>query len=250
MPASMAGLLLTASAAAAALAWHLLPRTRDPEGLAMLALAADQSRAEGGTAPQVHAGFRTLVERYDMYIVDQWGVLHDGKRPYDGAVECLCQLRAQGCGVVMLSNSATRVTDAWKGLARLGFEASLFDGVVTSGELAWGWLVVRRRANPDRPLRVFLIGRGQQQDDEEYVTSAGCTIADPESADLVLARGTFCIWEDGDRPVGFETAEALMEAVPPYLERCVARGLPMLVSNPDSYRPGSGAPMPGLAHPY
>ena len=50
------------------------------------------SRSEGGcmTAP-ARSG-----TRHDLSLVDQFGVLHDGARPYPGAVEALAGLREAG----------------------------------------------------------------------------------------------------------------------------------------------------------
>eukprot|EP00667_Euglena_gracilis_P012766 EG_transcript_13129 len=199
--------------------------------------------------PHAPIGIRHLADQFDHFIIDQWGVLHDGERPYEGAVECLAALQRRGKQVVLLSNSSIRREASCEALARLGFSADLFNDVVTSGELAWRWLKEQSARTTPQPLRVFVIGR--EKDDAEYVRSAGGVISGVEEADLVLARGTFAIWEAADRAVRFERAEELLAAVAPWLQRCAARGLPMLVSNPDYYRPGCGSPMPGqLARQY
>ena len=35
---------------------------------------------------------RELQELYDAYIIDLWGVVHNGVEPYSGVVECLNEL--------------------------------------------------------------------------------------------------------------------------------------------------------------
>ena len=51
------------------------------------------------------AGLSSLLGRFDGFIVDQWGVLHDGVTAYPGAIECLRQLRAAGKHVVVLTDA-------------------------------------------------------------------------------------------------------------------------------------------------
>ncbi|TIM20964.1 MAG: TIGR01459 family HAD-type hydrolase, partial [Mesorhizobium sp.] len=38
-------------------------------------------------------GIGPLAERYDVFLLDQFGVLHDGTRPYPGAVAALSALK-------------------------------------------------------------------------------------------------------------------------------------------------------------
>ena len=41
----------------------------------------------------LHPGVKSLSTKFDYFIVDQWGVLHDGKTSYEGAIEALEGLR-------------------------------------------------------------------------------------------------------------------------------------------------------------
>ncbi|HRE14283.1 MAG TPA: hypothetical protein PLD37_08835, partial [Usitatibacteraceae bacterium] len=58
---------------------------------------------EAPPGPVALAGVEGLAARFDGLIVDQWGVLHDGERPYPGALDCLERLAAAGKPVVVLS---------------------------------------------------------------------------------------------------------------------------------------------------
>ena len=49
-------------------------------------------------------GFASLAERFDGFIIDLWGVVHDGVTPYPGAIDCLRRLRAAGKRTVLLSS--------------------------------------------------------------------------------------------------------------------------------------------------
>jgi ribonucleotide monophosphatase NagD (HAD superfamily) len=45
---------------------------------------------------RIIGGIREVVLRYDGFILDLWGVIHDGVAPMPGAVECLRSLREGG----------------------------------------------------------------------------------------------------------------------------------------------------------
>ncbi len=53
-------------------------------------------------------GFAPLAQEYDGFILDLWGVIHDGIAPYDGALDCLQRL--VGRPVLLLSNAPRRRT--------------------------------------------------------------------------------------------------------------------------------------------
>src|SRR3546814_2107765 len=52
-----------------------------------------------------YPGLSAVADRYDAFIIDLWGVMHDGLRAYPAAVEALRQLRRAGKRSVVLSNA-------------------------------------------------------------------------------------------------------------------------------------------------
>lgn len=82
-------------------------------------------------------GVAALAERYDVFLLDQFGVLHDGQQPYPGAVEALSALNRAGKTVALISNSGKRAEPNERRLLKLGFEAGSWDHFVSSGEVAW-----------------------------------------------------------------------------------------------------------------
>lgn len=82
-------------------------------------------------------GIGPLAERYNVFLLDQFGVLHDGTRPYPGAVAALSALKRAGKTVVLVSNSGRRAQPNESRLIRLGFEPGSWDHFVSSGEVAW-----------------------------------------------------------------------------------------------------------------
>ena len=96
--------------------------------------------------------------------------------------------------------------------------------------------------------KVCVFGNGD--DDEKYVSSSGCVLSSIDDADFVLTRGTFAVLfgpEDKDR-ITFAKSEEFMASniLHESLQKCADLQLPMLVTNPDFHRPGSGSPMPGM----
>ncbi|MFX6760178.1 hypothetical protein ABTH30_25075, partial [Acinetobacter baumannii] len=53
-------------------------------------------------------GLAPIADRYDGFILDVWGVLHDGERLYPGVDNALQRLKAAGKRIVLLSNAPMR----------------------------------------------------------------------------------------------------------------------------------------------
>ncbi len=78
-----------------------------------------------------------LTKRYGVFLVDQFGVLHNGFEPYKGAAESLRRVRRSGAKVIIISNSGKRAAINKQRMHQLGFGEDCFDEMVTSGEVAW-----------------------------------------------------------------------------------------------------------------
>ena len=89
------------------------------------------------------AGVAELAGRYDGFLLDQWGVLHDGAIAHEGAVACLEALRAAGKPVVILSNSGRSGAENARQLAKFGFARELYDEVISAGDDARDALTAR-----------------------------------------------------------------------------------------------------------
>lgn len=193
-------------------------------------------------------GLREIESHFDGFIVDQWGVLHDGKRPYDGTVECLQNLRNKAKKVVLLSNSSKRKEKVYRSLEKIGFPRNLFDDCITSGEVGWNMIASNSIAGLDlgkyQQKNVFIIGNGE--DDEEYVQTAGCRVSDLDNAHFMIARGTFSVVFDETRKESFASPHKLIEMVSDViLPKALSKNLLLFITNPDIMRPGCNSPMPG-----
>lgn len=165
------------------------------------------------------SGLREVANAFDAFLIDQVGVLHDGRAVYPGAAEALGRLRATGRPTAVVSNSGKRAAPNRRRLTELGVEPTAIDAVVTSGECAREALESWLRAGRLHPgAGVMLFTR-----DGETALIDGLDLRlrdDPADVDLLIVAGV--------RP------EDVAFAV--YAERMhelAERGVPALCANPD-----------------
>ncbi|WP_203431429.1 TIGR01459 family HAD-type hydrolase [Rhizobium sp. BG4] len=84
-----------------------------------------------------HASVRELARFYRGFIIDIFGVLHDGVVLNPAVLTTLTALRAQGARVCLLSNSPRRAASITLRLSDMGLYQNLYDGLVSSGELVY-----------------------------------------------------------------------------------------------------------------
>lgn len=96
--------------------------------------------------PQLLPGLATVIDQYDFFILDLWGVVHNGHAPYPGAPECMKNLCAVGKTVVLLSNAPRRATTVKDFLhEKIGLPSDCYNHVVTSGDLTYRALATDQR---------------------------------------------------------------------------------------------------------
>ena len=83
------------------------------------------------------SGFSALAGQYDGFIVDLWGVVHNGVTPYPGVLDCLARLRAAGKKVVFLSNAPRRAFGIAAALTEMGITPENYAGIMSSGEAVY-----------------------------------------------------------------------------------------------------------------
>jgi len=160
------------------------------------------------------AGIAPVAGRYDGFILDLWGVLHDGQHPLPGAVDALERLRAGGKRMVILSNAPRRAAAVVRRIAEIGIAPVLYDALLSSGEAAWRWLAAGGAAGRRLfPIMAERDGSMLEGLDVEVVVR----LAD---ADFILNTG---VESAADRVEDFE--EVLAEGA--------GRDLEMVCANPD-----------------
>ena len=77
---------------------------------------------------------REILDTFDVAVLDQWGVLHNGSVPYPHAAEAIALLQERGKHIVILSNSGKRSAINLERIADMGLPTEHISDVVTSGE--------------------------------------------------------------------------------------------------------------------
>jgi HAD superfamily hydrolase (TIGR01459 family) len=165
--------------------------------------------------PREIAGLGEIVGRYDAFLIDQFGVLRDGRGPYPDAAGTLVALKARGKRNIILSNSGKRSQENSVRLAQLGFAAASWDWFLTSGETAFRIMANEARQGRDKCL---LISRDNDTSPLDGLDIVRTTRAD--EADIVLIAAS-----EGD----VHTLSYYEELLGPAARRKV----PCLCTNPD-----------------
>ena len=90
--------------------------------------------------------FESLARAHDGFILDLWGVIHDGVTPYPGAADCLARIKALGKPTILLSNAPRRAHAAQAAMRAMGIADDLYTGILTSGEATH--MALRDRSDP------------------------------------------------------------------------------------------------------
>ena len=148
----------------------------------------------------------------DAWIVDIWGVIHNGARAFAAAGEACRRFRRRGGIVMLLSNAPRPFRAVVHQLAAVGVDPESYDGGLTSGDVTRGLL----EAWSGRSL--LHIGPERDKGLFEGLTAR---LATPDAAEAIVCSG---LWDDSsETPANYE---ALFEVL-------AARRLAMLCANPD-----------------
>ncbi len=167
-------------------------------------------------------GLYDLVDIYDGFIIDQWGVLHDGIKPYAGVIDALKQLKAHDKQVIILSNSGKRSEYNKEYLSDMGIKRVKYLDVLSAGEAVWQGLKNKDEGAFKELInktKCYLIAKGddvsllQGLDDIEVVQ-------DIDDAEFILITGC-------DAP------HKTIEDYEDVLKKAATRRIPAICANPD-----------------
>ena len=164
------------------------------------------------TAIPVLNSIKSLGSRHRAWLVDIWGVMHNGHRAFPQAVAATRAFRAQGGIVVLLSNSPRPSPSVADQLRRVGVPDDAYDATVTSGDLT------RHELAKHPGARVFHLG---PERDRPIFHGLDVKRVGQEECELIVCSGLF----DDET----ETPEDYIGL----LRELAARNLPMICANPD-----------------
>jgi HAD superfamily hydrolase (TIGR01459 family) len=164
-------------------------------------------------------GIGEIIDSYDGVVLDVWGVLHDGLKPFPGVIDALTRLKQQGKRSVVLSNAPRRAQPVSKRLAEIGIPRTLYDQIHTSGEETWQHLHRRDDAFYAALGRVCYL-LAPPRDDSVLDGLDLKRVEDIDDAEFIFNTGPWGWDEDVER------YEDMLQAAR-------RRNLPMVCANPD-----------------
>jgi len=158
-----------------------------------------------------------LVEHFDVFIIDQFGVLVSGDGAYPHATQTLRWLKSTGKSIYILTNSGKLAIHSIERLRKLGFEPSDYTALVSSGEVAHKHLLSQFGKNP-ADLKIWYLT-------DSYASSPLQDIAvkyvdRPEHADLIIIGAL------DNEPLSIDRYTDL-------LKEAAHKRIPCLCTNPD-----------------
>ena len=130
-----------------------------------------------------HQGIKSIVNRYDLFFIDLWGVVHNGIELYENSIDVLDKLAAEKKDFILLTNAPRPNATVINFLKKIGLK-KYFDNVFTSGEAAYKYLI-----NELDKKKFFHIG--PPRDFDLFKNIENNNVLDIEDADYILCTGLF-----------------------------------------------------------
>ncbi|MCK5295493.1 MAG: TIGR01459 family HAD-type hydrolase [Alphaproteobacteria bacterium] len=138
---------------------------------------------------------------------------------YPGVIEALTRLREAGKKTVFLTNTPRRSYVVVRDLNNMGLPSSLYDGVLSSGEVVYHEFKSKKDAFL-ASLGTNCYYLGPERNESVYEGLEYRIVTDPNKADFILNTGNLFVNDSVDTYI-------------PLFSACVERFLPMVCVNPD-----------------
>ncbi|MBX9590471.1 MAG: TIGR01459 family HAD-type hydrolase [Hyphomonadaceae bacterium] len=164
------------------------------------------------SALPILSSIAALADTSEAWIVDIWGVMHNGARAHPAAGEACRRFRAKGGIVVLLSNAPRPFSAVVPHMTSLGVDPDAYDTGVTSGD-ATREMIARWQGR-----RLLHIG---PERDRGLFEGYDVRFSGPETAEIAVCSG---LYDDAkETPADYA---GLFESL-------LARQVPMICANPD-----------------
>ena len=170
------------------------------------------SPVSGSSAIPLVSSVAPLAAATDAWIVDIWGVMHNGVTPFLDAARACATFRHIGGTVVLLSNAPRPAASVAEQLDRIGVPKNAYDVILTSGDAA------RAMISALAGQTVYHLG---PERDRPLFAGSGVTCGALQDAEAIVCTGLFN--DDTETPDDYQTM----------LQSAHARALPMICANPD-----------------
>ena len=160
-----------------------------------------------------------IINDYDNFIIDQWGVMHDGTFGYEHAFNSINILNSNNKNLFIISNSSKRSKSSIDNLPKLGFKKNSFINTVTSGEMIWQLLKTKFLEDKNKK-NCYHIYNEEKEDGLHFREGLNLNFVEKiEEADLILACTPF---------INLQPIEYI-----PLLEVAYKKEITMYCANPD-----------------
>jgi HAD superfamily hydrolase (TIGR01459 family) len=166
---------------------------------------------EGNAIPIID-GMREIAETSDAWLVDVWGVMHNGAEAFQAAAEACATFRRRGGYVILLTNAPRPAPAVVAQITKLGVPREAYDGVLSSGDVSRGLVASWR------DKRIHHLGPAR---DRGIFDGLGIDFATSIEADIVVCTGL--IDDLTETPADYATT----------LSGFRRRNVAMLCANPD-----------------
>jgi HAD superfamily hydrolase (TIGR01459 family) len=163
---------------------------------------------------EFNKSFDEIAKKYQYFLFDVWGVIHDGDHPYPNVLETIISLHEQKKNVCFLSNAPRRSVKVAEVLKKYGIMPSYYDFIMTSGEAAYYDLT----HNKVHGSKYFYIG--PQKDIDLLDGLEYDMVEDAKDADFAIVTG-------------FDGLGSTLEEKMPQINAAIACNLPLICVNPD-----------------
>ncbi|MDP3371413.1 MAG: TIGR01459 family HAD-type hydrolase [Candidatus Paracaedibacteraceae bacterium] len=131
----------------------------------------------------------SIADKYDVILIDVWGVTHNGVAPFPKAIAAYEKLKEMGKTLVILSNAPRLPGITRTRLSDMGIDDTLFDDVMTSGLECHEALRDRSNAFYQK-LGTKLFHIGPARDRTVFEGLPYVSVDSVDDADFLLITGT------------------------------------------------------------
>lgn len=85
---------------------------------------------------KILSGLAEIMDDYDHFILDIWGVIHNGIEPFPHVIDTLKTLKREGKHIALLSNTPSVGTTIAEDLTYMDITHEMYDHIVTAGDSA------------------------------------------------------------------------------------------------------------------
>ena len=140
-------------------------------------------------------GLSSIVDNYDLFYIDLWGVVHNGIKLHNNAINTLKQISKKDKEYILLTNAPRPNSSVKKFLEKMGMEKEIREHVYTSGEAAINYLKNNFLNNlffhigPPRDFDLFKDfekNKSKNIEKSEYILCTG--LFDDQDKDLIFYK--------------------------------------------------------------